>query len=365
MAPSPHQRHGRSECERTSAGKELSLGVPGWGPPDLGFPFKDTVRPDESGQGYALRMAEENTLPGLPPLKTLLGKSRFAVLDSVDAPLLNRWFGAPQRLLEFALGRTSVGQADKGYVYAGQSLGRSYFLNRTYPRVCPECLKDSGYCRLTWDISLVVACSKHRRLLLDRCDYCQRALSWNRPWQGICNCGTALAIAEPGQAPTTLEIQFAAWADGRIGRGNDDVASVLPMLASPLVRPDALTALMTLLWPLSLNGGLHIAYALGTAASYDEQRQEAPPRPRTSQTKAQQVLYIANALAEKVIRLESVQFKSNGLGVVVQLLAESAGAQASPADRSLAQSILASVLNRKTRSKVSGLKPHLAQLPLF
>lgn len=334
-------------------------------PQELCFPFQDSVRPGESGQGYALRMAQENGLAGLSPLKTWLGKSRFATLDAADAPMLHRWFGADEELLEFALGRTATGRRDTGYVYAGQSMGRSYFLNRAYPRVCPECLKEDGHCLMAWDMALVVACAEHQRILMDCCDYCQRTVSWSRPLLGTCSCGMELSMSEPLVVPTPLEIQFATWVAGRISCGREEVRSESQKNLSEMSRPEGLTSLMTLLWPLSLDGGFHIVYALGTAAGYDEQRLCVLPRPKTPLKKAQQVLRMANELAGKIARLEPVQFRVSRPSVVVQLLAESACAQGNSADRSLAQSILVAVLNHKIRTTLSGMNPHLAQLPLF
>lgn len=334
-------------------------------PQSLCFPFQDSVRPEESGQGYALRMAEENGLAGLPPLKTWLGKSRFAALDAADAPMLHRWFGADEDLLAFALGRTATGRRDTGYAYAGQSMGRSYFLNRTYPRVCPECLKENGRCLIAWDMSLVVACVKHHRTLMDCCDYCQRALSWNRPRLGICSCSMEMGVLESSQTPTSLEIQFATWVSDRVSRYSEEFRSTFQLEVSEMTRPMGLTALMRLIWPLSLDGGFHIAYALGTAAGYDEQHLCVSPRPKTPLKKARQVLRMANELAEKIIRLEPVEFRVSRPSVVVQLLAESACAQGNSADRSLAQSILVAVMHNKNRSTLSGQNPHLAQLPLF
>ncbi len=346
-----------------SGGKSLASLF--WDPQELCFPFQDSVRPGESGQGYALRMAEENGLAGLPQLKTWLGKSRFATLDAADAPMLRRWFGAGEELLKFALGRTATGYRNTGYVYAGQPMGRSYFLNRAYPRVCPECLKENGHCLMAWDMALVVACAEHQRILMDCCDYCQRAVSWSRPLLGACSCGMKLSVSESLVVPTQLEIQFATWVAGRISRGREEVRSESQINLSEMSRPEGLTSLMTLLWPLSLDGGFHIAYALGTAAGYDEQRQGVSPRPKTPLKKAQQVLCMANELAEKIARLEPVQFRVSRPSVVVQLLAESACAQGNSADRSMAQSILVAVLHHKIRTTLSGKNPHLAQLPLF
>ncbi|KQU84551.1 hypothetical protein ASC78_08560 [Variovorax sp. Root318D1] len=116
---------------------------------------------------------------------------------------------------------------------------------------------------------------------------------------------------------------------------------------------------------MSLDGGLHIAYALGTAAGYDEQIQREGLRQRAPLNKARQLLKMAAALADKMARLEPVRLRVQHPSVVVQLLAESASAQADPADRSLAYSILSAVLRQKAKSTWAGRNPQLSQLVLF
>lgn len=134
--------------------------------------------------------------------------------------------------------------------------------------------------------------------------------------------------------------------------------------SAPPARPQDLTALMTLLWPLSLDGGLHVAYALGTAAGYDEQDGHDLKRPRGPLAKARHVLAMASEFAEKIARLEPVRLRVSRPSVVVDLLAESASAQATPEDRGLAQSILLTVLGQK-RTRWTGAHPQLSQLTLF
>lgn len=325
------------------------------------FPFRDGVLPGESGQGYALRMAEENGLGGLPQLKQWLGKSRFAVLDAADAPLLSRWFGADERSLEFSLGRVSSGRGEAaGYVYAGQKLGRSYFLKRSYPRVCPACIRESGRCSLAWDISPVVACPRHRIILMDSCSHCQHPVSWSRPGLRACSCGVEWDADAALERPTSIELSFARWVGAHVEDGGivDTESEQVPRLGGE-------SALMTLLKPLSLDGGLHITYALGTASGYDEQHLEHEPRQRVPLKKARRLLRTADALAEKVLRLEPIHFRIQHPSVIVQLLAECASAQADQADRNLAHSLLLFVFRQKARTSWAGRHPQLSQLPLF
>ena len=90
-----------------------------------------------------------------------------------------------------------------------------------------------------------------------------------------------------------------------------------------------LSALMTLLWPLSLNGGTQVAYALGTAAGYGADCATGLKRSNKPMRKAQQILEMANGLAEKLARSESVALRVSCPSAVVQLLSDSACAEIS------------------------------------
>jgi len=68
------------------------------------------------------------------------------------------------------------------------------FLNRSIirphcPKVCPKCLKESGYARRVWDCSLVTACPIHKCMLVDVCPKCRRRIKCVRKSLSICSCG--------------------------------------------------------------------------------------------------------------------------------------------------------------------------------
>jgi TniQ len=328
----------------------------------LQFPFQDDIRPGESGKGYALRMVRENHLHGLSQLKAWLGKGKATAIDGAAAALLHRWFGADQAALEFALGRTTTGHRDSHFVYAGQTLGRSYFLNRSYPRICPACVRQDGMCVIAWDFALVVACEKHHNVLMDRCPLCQKPLSWTRPSVNTCRCEHTFDASWTPEAASPLEWQFALWMEARVLSGT---ATDLAPLPGAFSRPEGLEPLIRLLWPLSLNGGLHITYALATASDYDEAMPGRTRERQTSLQKAQKLLRRANALAEKIVRFKPVRLRIHRPTVILHLLAEAASAQATIADRQLAQSILASLLSQKATSNWAGRNPQLSQMSLF
>ncbi|MDP3883665.1 TniQ family protein [Hydrogenophaga sp.] len=334
-------------------------------PRELTFPFQSEVRPGESGQGYALRMAAENHLNGLPQLKILLGKSRFATLDAVDSPLLHRWFGADERSLDHVLGWIHTGKRSEEYVYAGHTLGRSYFLNRSYPRVCFKCLQAEGHCKTAWDFSLAVACAKHGELLADTCPHCHRSITWHRPTPGTCSCHLEFSAACDPALASALEAQFATWIDQQIEKKTRvrDQDELLP--SSTTEAPAGLTPLMQLVWPLSLNGGLCLTFALATAAGYDEKCSCDGLRPRAPLKKAQRILLNAAQFAQKIQLQDEMHLRVQRPSVVVQLLADCISGDKPPADRNLAQSLLISFLRIRSKARWSGTNPQLSQLHLF
>lgn len=322
------------------------------------FPVRDHIRPFESGQGYVLRMVQENRLLGLHEIKAMLGKSRYAVIDGDDAPTLHRWFGADEARLRTALGRTQTGDGKGGYEYARGPIGRSYFINRMYPRICPQCVREQGHCELCWDLSLVVACDRHQKLLIDHCRHCSRQISWNRASLELCGCGDWLEAAENVPWPTEVELQFATWASACVAHqcGISDHGATRPLHPHPLI---------TLLWPMSLDGGMRLVYALGTAAGYEKSMSQADIKPRAAMAKARYVLKLAGGLAQRIARLEPVKFEVRQPTVIIGLLAESLAAQAPDEDKSMVYSILRHVFyqSRSTRSKK--VYPQLSQMALF
>lgn len=318
--------------------------------PQAQFPVQADISRGESGQGYALRMAVENGVGGLPVLKSWLGKSRFAVLDAADGDSLARWFGANSLLLSQALGEVALKSATNGYRFGGVDLDRSYFVNRAYPRICPDCLAEHHMCLQFWEISIVTACHRHGALLVDSCSTCNRRLSWNRPALGTCSCIRQLGRVPGQQGPTLLELEIAAWAEARLL--NDEV-----------VRGE--TPLSRLILPLTLNGGLHLVHALATAALYDSAIQSRGTRHRSSLAFARETLVVASQILERLQGDETVNLRIAVPQVVLHLLAESASSGASSDERSLAHSLISVLLKLKTRSRSSSDFPQLSQLNLF
>ena len=132
---------------------------------DVRFPIRQPLEPDESGQGYLLRLGALNGFE--KARQALSGKSWGSMPTELDAELVSRWFGESVPKLRWALGAANSSAAKERTFYAGHQLSRPTFINRTQPRVCTACLQENDCCKFSWDFSLVTACNKHRIALID------------------------------------------------------------------------------------------------------------------------------------------------------------------------------------------------------
>jgi hypothetical protein len=49
-------------------------------------------------------------------------------------------------------------------------------------QACTQCLDEDGYFRKIWRLGFVTTCSKHKRVLIDRCAHCNKPI---RPWNSV------------------------------------------------------------------------------------------------------------------------------------------------------------------------------------
>lgn len=327
-------------------------------PASVRFPYQDEIMEGESGQGYVLRMSLGNGLRNVVTIKSMLGKTHSMAFDAHDAPYLSHWFGASEQRLAFALEKIEQGKRSSGCSYAGQPLGRSYFLARSFPRICPDCINEFGYCRQAWDLALCVACVRHQRVLIDACSICARALSWNRPTMNACSCGSLwMENTEVGQ-PSSDELLIAHVIDQRMpdeSRAGGWQSPVLPW-----------SSWGALLQHLSLDGVMRIIFALATAAAYDF---TAPvePRLRRAMSKARQTIRMAAGFGHKVARLEPISLRTHRPSVLIDLLCDFVASHdgAHNTDFSTAQSMLRWLLSNSPQSTLRSRHSSLAQQVLF
>lgn len=90
--------------------------------------------------------------------------------------------------------KNTIGEAD--YNFYGAFLNRS-IIRPHCPKLCVQCLAESGYCRRVWDCSLVTVCPIHECLLLDTCPKCKRRLKAIRNRLSVCVCGCDWSQLQP------------------------------------------------------------------------------------------------------------------------------------------------------------------------
>ena len=323
------------------------------------FPVRDEIWPGESGQGYVLRMAAGNGLGGIVRVKQMLGCSRFQTLYAQDAPQLAQWFGASVQRLSYALESTQGGWRAEGSTYMGHNLGRRYFLNRSYPRVCPECLHEFGYCRAAWDFTLCAACVRHQRLLIDRCPACSSRLKWTRPAPCLCDCGHPWTSLDVRSSPTDGELIIAQLIDHRM---DDHERFSKGTSTSCFPGGYEFDELKLFMKDLSMDALHRALFAFATAAGYESDVSHER-RLKAAMPKAQQTISMSIAVGIKLIQQKHFSLISSP-SVLMDLLSE-LGAEdpANPVDLSTAQSLLGALSTyRLTRSSKNSWS---AQFVLF
>jgi hypothetical protein len=83
-----------------------------------------------------------------------------------------------------------------------------WFLYKT-TKVCPECVKESPYHRMHWSFTYSAICSKHKILLKDKCQSCNRDFTIKSVINDKCICGMSISStkSESVYSPLLLEYQ--------------------------------------------------------------------------------------------------------------------------------------------------------------
>lgn len=151
---------------------------------------------DESFMGYVLRLTEKNGYDslswifqvasmnykksrqgGMFAIDTLKSLTHFAQLAGVNSA----------EIFRLTYPRVAGSEGEPLHYFFGQPVPQ-HSLRLTKPRVCPDCLSESPYCRRQWELSVVTTCPKHQRLLLDECPNCSKRISWSRNRVPFCTC---------------------------------------------------------------------------------------------------------------------------------------------------------------------------------
>lgn len=145
---------------------------------------------DESPLGYYRRLAAANALTGWKELAVMaeVSPSRTGLLGAQEhvAKMLNMPQDWSDRL-----------------AHQEQSLRAIRSLHRSArDAVCPHCLADEPYLRVSWEHAYVTACAHHQVRLVDRCPSCNSPLDPFRASLTACSCGQELTHihSEPASA---------------------------------------------------------------------------------------------------------------------------------------------------------------------
>lgn len=326
------------------------------------FPIRLPLEPDESGQGYLLRLGALNGFE--KARQALTGKGWGSMPTELDAELVSRWFGESVPKLRWALGAANSSTAKGRTFYAGHQLSRPTFINRTQPRVCTACLEENEYCKFSWDFSLVTACHRHHIALIDRCNACHTALRWRRPTPSVCTCWSPLPLSTPTYQPQAVEFEFERWVRLQIRSKSLDPNPCAEALSMHKTTHPS-SALMKMIWPLSLDAGLLITYALSAAAGSPFVAPSASPSSRPSLERAQAALNAANELATQLHEQNSAKMYIGSSKKAFELIASCLTHDFSASDRGFAQSLLSTLIKQYKTQRWSSAKPQLSQLVLF
>jgi hypothetical protein len=122
---------------------------------------------------------------------------------------------------------------------------------------------------------------------------------------------------------------------------------------------------MGLIRPLSLNAGLLIVSALGLAAKKFRLNEQDMKATTPLLSKARSALIVADSLVRQLETGDSGLFELSSRNPVVNMIAECMSGWATPADKSLAQSLLVKLGGVYKARQWTSPNPQLSQMLLF
>ncbi len=148
----------------------------------------------ESLKGYILRVAEANGYTTPTIMLGAAGMTQGEMQSAVPpleklAPICNRSVAE----LEMLGYRKPRGSKSAKHIRFFKHQFPTYYLSIKSPKICTECIQETGFIHAFWDLTDAVACPKHEKLLIKKCPECDKPLSWFRPGVLTCSCGCDLS----------------------------------------------------------------------------------------------------------------------------------------------------------------------------
>ena len=146
----------------------------------------------ESVYGYLLRLSSANGFERPRELWKAMSKA-----GCVDVRIYFKALGTESK----ELSAPAPGYADLPVQSHG--LADSEF-NLSHFRWCSLCMAESPYLRAEWGLKAFVACTRHKVMLVERCNDCGELQRWERGALTSCPCGCQLTVGAPTVADPSL-----------------------------------------------------------------------------------------------------------------------------------------------------------------
>lgn len=137
------------------------------------------IKSNECAVSYLIRVSEQN---GFKHIGHLLHYAGFSWKNNrlPIYQILTGEYDLTDYMLQ--LGLTNYSSKLKEIFKTFQNvIDTPYFLVK-YPKVCPDCIKEFGFCKFEWSVLPYVACVRHKKLLIDIQSSTGKQLSWYRKY---------------------------------------------------------------------------------------------------------------------------------------------------------------------------------------
>lgn len=209
------------------------------------LPVSFAPRPGESLRSYLIALAEANGYRNTGSFRHVIGLRNQSVsfASAQQWNLLARATGLPAPAFSEMRRRTMPSVHKTTQVSFLKSAVSWVHLDKVGHRICPQCLVEDRYGRDLWSLRYVVACPRHRTLLIDACHECGQPFGLYR-WATLtgCTCGGDLAQSPTVRVDDGVVAAIATVAqiagDGEACSGADSAA--LPMAFRSLTLSELL-----------------------------------------------------------------------------------------------------------------------------
>lgn len=200
------------------------------------LPFRPQINLDECLVSYLIRVSENNGFKHIGRLLHYAGlswrNSRIPVHRIITGE-----FDVSGYLLALGL-RDCEFETAKMYRTFRRVIDTNHVFVK-YPKVCPVCLSEKGYCKFQWAYLSVLSCCEHNTMLVDVQKETGERLSWYRQKLDKFASGSAVIGVTGGPVVQPAAYQLTNYIESLITNGAANIT--VPTILNGLVFRDALT----------------------------------------------------------------------------------------------------------------------------